>query len=160
MTYVRITLFFILTKVKVSEYYRSGRLLVAIPEGGVIMHSEPTGSFRRLGPAILVKRGKAISFRWALRTVHMTMGLIGALLIMLMSVTGLLLNHKSLIGYSTSTEFKLQELIFSVHSGSLGNTKIVWLTDLAAICMLTLSITGIWIWIDTMWRKFKRRHVR
>ncbi len=90
----------------------------------------------------------------------MTMGLIGALLIMLMSVTGLLLNHKSLIGYSTSTEFKLQELIFSVHSGSLGNTKIVWLTDLAAICMLTLSITGIWIWIDTMWRKFKRRHVR
>lgn len=82
-----------------------------------------------------------------LKTIHLTAGLVGSLLVLLMAVTGILLNHRSLIGYSSNTTMRLQEFIFAIHSGTIGNTSIVWLTDLGAICMIILSLSGIWMWI-------------
>ncbi len=78
----------------------------------------------------------------------------------MMSITGLLLNHQSWIGYSSAERLKLQKLIFGLHSGSIGNTSFVWLTDLGAICMMVLSITGLWAWVSISIRKkyvLKRR---
>ncbi|WP_047155291.1 PepSY domain-containing protein [Aneurinibacillus tyrosinisolvens] len=87
---------------------------------------------------------------FTLRLIHRITGLIGSLLVILMAVTGLLLNHRSLIGYNVETKMKLQQFIFNLHTGTVGSVSILWLTDLGAICMLVLSMTGIWMW-------FKRR---
>ncbi len=95
-----------------------------------------------------------------LRIIHMTTGVIGALIILVMSITGLLLNHQSLIGFSTVKQLKLQKFIFGLHTGAIGNVSFVWVTDLGAICMIVLSITGLWLWICIEIRKthiFKRR---
>lgn len=91
------------------------------------------------------------------RIIHRTAGLIGSLIILFMSITGILLNHHSLIGYSSKTERKLQELIFALHSGNIGNTSIVWLTDLGAICMIVLSFSGIWMWLGLFIKKRRRK---
>lgn len=88
-----------------------------------------------------------------LKMIHYTAGLVGSLLVLLMALTGILLNHRSLIGYSSNTSMKLQEFIFALHSGTVGNTSIVWLTDLGAICMIALSITGVWMWVNVILRK-------
>ncbi|GGL41530.1 hypothetical protein GCM10007968_01740 [Sporolactobacillus putidus] len=92
-----------------------------------------------------------------LRMIHLTAGLVGSLLVLLLSITGILLNHRSLIGYSSNTAMRLQELIFALHSGNVGNTSFVWLTDLGAICMIVLSISGIWMWVNIVLRIKKRR---
>jgi hypothetical protein len=92
-----------------------------------------------------------------LRLIHRTAGLIGALFILLMAITGILLNHRSLIGYSSNTERALQEFIFALHSGNIGNLSIVWLTDLGAVCMIVLSLTGIWMWLDLLLKKRRRK---
>lgn len=96
-----------------------------------------------------------------LRIIHQTAGVLGAFIILVMAITGLLLNHRSLIGYSSSTKFELQKIIFSLHSGSIGDASFVWLIDLGAICMIVLSFTGLWLWINlTVKKKFviKRRN--
>jgi hypothetical protein len=94
-----------------------------------------------------------------LKVIHHTAGLIGSILVLLMAITGILLNHRSLIGYSSNTAMKLQEFIFALHSGNIGSISIVWLTDLGAICMIVLSISGIWMWLNLMLRKKRRgRH--
>jgi hypothetical protein len=94
-----------------------------------------------------------------LKVIHHIAGLIGSLLVLLMAITGILLNHRSLIGYSSNTAFELQKFIFALHSGSVGNTSIVWLTDLGAICMIVLSISGVWMWVNLIIRKKGRgRH--
>lgn len=90
-----------------------------------------------------------------LKIIHHTAGLIGALLVLLMSITGILLNHRSLIGYSSDTAMKLQEFIFALHSGNIGNFSFVWLTDLGAICMISLSISGVWMWVNLILKKRK-----
>ncbi|WEG13667.1 hypothetical protein PU629_04685 [Pullulanibacillus sp. KACC 23026] len=92
-----------------------------------------------------------------LRVIHRTAGLIGALFILFMAVTGILLNHRSLIGYSSNTQRKMQEFIFGLHSGNIGNLSIVWFTDLGAVCMIVLSLTGIWMWLDLLLRKKRRK---
>lgn len=92
-----------------------------------------------------------------LKALHHTAGLIGSILVLLMSITGILLNHRSLIGYSSNTAMKLQEFIFALHSGNIGNYSIVWLTDLGAICMIVLSISGVWMWANLF---FKKRRVK
>jgi hypothetical protein len=92
-----------------------------------------------------------------LRLIHRTAGLIGALFILFMAITGILLNHRSFIGYSSNTERKLQEFIFALHSGNIGDLSIVWLTDLGAICMIVLSLTGIWMWFDLLLKKRRRK---
>ncbi|MGG2094415.1 hypothetical protein AB1283_17755 [Bacillus sp. S13(2024)] len=84
-----------------------------------------------------------------LRVIHRIAGIIGSLLVLIMAITGILLNHRSLIGYNSDTAMKMQMFLFSLHSGALGNISIIWLTDLGAICMVTLSITGIWMWFKT-----------
>jgi hypothetical protein len=97
---------------------------------------------------------------WFLRIIHQAAGVIGALIILMMSITGLLLNHQSLIGYSSAEQIKLQKFIFGLHSGTIGNTSFVWLTDLGAVCMIVLSVTGLWLWINVSIRKklvLKRR---
>lgn len=81
-----------------------------------------------------------------IRQIHRIAGVVGSILVLIMAITGLLLNHKSFIGYNSEMEMKLQKFIFALHSGSIGNISIIWLTDLCAICMIILSITGIWIW--------------
>jgi hypothetical protein len=91
-----------------------------------------------------------------LKVIHHTAGLIGSLLVLLMAITGILLNHRALIGYSSNTAMKLQEFIFALHSGNVGNTSIVWLTDLGAICMIVLSISGVWMWVNVIIRKNRR----
>ncbi|MDP4147586.1 MAG: hypothetical protein Q8936_24485 [Bacillota bacterium] len=91
-----------------------------------------------------------------LRMIHHTAGLVGSLLVLLMSITGILLNHRSLIGYSSNTAMKLQEFIFAIHSGNVGDTSIIWLTDLGAICMIVLSITGVWMWVNLISKKKRR----
>jgi hypothetical protein len=88
-----------------------------------------------------------------LKIIHHTAGLVGSLLVLLMAITGILLNHRSLIGYSSNTAFELQKFIFALHSGSIGNTSIVWLTDLGAICMIVLSISGVWMWVNLLFKK-------
>lgn len=92
-----------------------------------------------------------------IRIVHRTVGLIGALIILFMSITGILLNHHSLIGYSSQTARKLQEVIFALHSGNIGNISIVWITDLGAICMIVLSFSGIWMWVELFLKKRRRK---
>lgn len=95
-----------------------------------------------------------------LRVIHRTAGLVGAIFILFMAITGILLNHRSLIGYSSKTDMKLQELIFALHSGNIGDFSIVWLTDLGAICMIVLSLTGIWMWLDLLLKKRgRKKHV-
>lgn len=91
-----------------------------------------------------------------LKIIHHTAGMVGSLLVLLMSITGILLNHRSLIGYSSNTAFALQKFIFALHSGNVGNTSIVWLTDLGAICMIVLSISGVWMWVNLFVRKKRR----
>ncbi|MED0674804.1 hypothetical protein ABEV55_09295 [Aneurinibacillus thermoaerophilus] len=80
------------------------------------------------------------------RLIHRIAGIIGAILMLIMAITGLLLNHRSFIGYSSEMEMKLQKFIFGLHSGTIGKMSIVWLTDVGAICMIVLSMTGIWMW--------------
>ncbi len=95
-----------------------------------------------------------------LRIIHMTAGVIGALIILVMSITGLLLNHQSVIGFSSAEQLKLQKIIFGLHSGAIGNVSFVWLTDLGAVCMIVLSITGLWLWFSIAIRRtrvLKRR---
>lgn len=92
-----------------------------------------------------------------LKLIHHTAGLIGALLVLLMSITGILLNHRSLIGYSSDQQMKWQKFIFAIHSGNIGNTSIIWLTDLGAICMMILSFTGVGMWLNLFLRKKRRR---
>lgn len=96
------------------------------------------------------------SIRRCLRILHRTLGLFGSLIILPMSCTGLLLNHKSLIGYSSNTQMKLQELIFAFHTGSIGGQNLTLVTDFSAICMIVLSISGIWMWTDMFIKKFKK----
>ncbi|MCK6257812.1 hypothetical protein LCY76_14605 [Fictibacillus sp. KIGAM418] len=81
-----------------------------------------------------------------MKTIHRLFGIIGSLLVLLMAITGLLLNHRSWIGYGSTNELKLQKWIFGIHSGVLDHTSIVWLTDLGAVCMIVFSLTGIWLW--------------
>lgn len=88
-----------------------------------------------------------------IRTIHQMAGVIGAILILIMGITGILLNHKSWIGYHSKTAFQMQKWIFGLHSGALGHTSFVWLTDLGALCMITLSMTGLWLWINVTLRK-------
>ena len=92
-----------------------------------------------------------------LRMIHLTAGVIGSLLVLLMAITGLLLNHRSLIGYSSDSTMKLQEFIFALHSGNVGTTSIIWITDLGAICMIVLSITGIWMWGNLIFSRKRRK---
>lgn len=91
-----------------------------------------------------------------LKKIHLTAGLIGSIIVLLLSITGILLNHRSLIGYSSNQAMKLQEFIFALHSGNVGGTSIVWITDLGAICMMVLSVSGIWMWLNLMIRKRRR----
>ena len=82
-----------------------------------------------------------------IRAIHRVMGLIGSIIIFTMAITGLLLNNRTLIGHKTETAIKLQKFIFAIHTGLVGSASFIWLTDLGAICMITLSITGISMWI-------------
>jgi hypothetical protein len=91
-----------------------------------------------------------------LKVIHHTAGLIGSLLVLLMAITGILLNHRSLIGYFSNTAMNLQEFIFALHSGNVGNISLVWLTDLGAFCMIVLSISGVWMWVNVILRKRRR----
>lgn len=93
-----------------------------------------------------------------LKIIHHTAGLIGSILVLFMAITGLLLNHRSFIGYSSNSAMKLQEFIFALHSGSVGSTSFVWLTDLGAICMIALSISGVWMWVNLLIRKKRRKN--
>ncbi|WP_397539196.1 hypothetical protein [Rummeliibacillus pycnus] len=92
-----------------------------------------------------------------LKIIHHTAGLTGSILVLLMAITGILLNHRSLIGYSSNREMKLQEFIFALHSGHVGNTSIIFLTDLGAICMIVLSISGVWMWVNLIIKKRKKK---
>ncbi|NRD78069.1 hypothetical protein HPT25_11795 [Bacillus sp. BRMEA1] len=91
-----------------------------------------------------------------LKVIHLTAGLIGSVLVLLMAVTGIMLNHRSLIGYSSNQAMKLQEFIFAIHSGHIGNISIIWLTDLGAICMIVLSFTGVWMGLNLIIKKKRR----
>ncbi len=91
-----------------------------------------------------------------LRMIHMTAGVIGSMIILVMAVTGLLLNHQLFIGFSSSEQLRLQKFIFALHSGAIGNVSFVWVTDLGAICMIVLSITGLWLWFTITIRKTHR----
>lgn len=91
-----------------------------------------------------------------LKMIHYTAGLIGSILVLLMAITGILLNHRSLIGYDSNEAMKLQEFIFALHSGNVGSTSIVWLTDLGAICMMVLSISGVWMWLNLFFKKRRK----
>lgn len=95
-----------------------------------------------------------------IRFIHRTLGLIGSLIILMMAITGLLLNHREIIGYSTASAYKLQEFLFALHSGEIGNTNFVWITDFGAICMIVLSITGISMWFELLLVKLKGRKKR
>jgi len=91
-----------------------------------------------------------------IRIIHRVLGIIGAVIVLLMAITGLLLNHRSLIGYNSNAEMKLQNFIFGLHSGTVGNVSILWVTDFGAICMIVLSISGIWMWMNTRMIKHKQ----
>lgn len=91
-----------------------------------------------------------------LKVIHHTAGLVGSLLVLLMAITGILLNHRSLIGYSSNSAMELQKFIFALHSGNVNNSSFVWLTDLGAICMIVLSISGVWMWFNLILRKRRR----
>ena len=91
-----------------------------------------------------------------LKMIHHTAGLIGSMLVLLLAITGILLNHRSLIGYDSNEAMTLQEFIFALHSGNVGSTSIVWLTDLGAICMIVLSISGVWMWLDLFLKKRRK----
>lgn len=93
-----------------------------------------------------------------LKIIHHTAGLIGSILVLLMALTGILLNHRSLIGYSSNTSMKLQEFIFALHSGNIQNTSFVWLTDLGALCMIVLSISGVWMWLNLILKKRRKKN--
>jgi hypothetical protein len=88
-----------------------------------------------------------------LKMIHVCTGVIGAILIVIMAVTGILLNHRSFIGYSSNIEIQLQEFLFGLHTGIVGHVSFIWLTDLGAICMIILSVTGIWLWIKQLLSK-------
>lgn len=90
-----------------------------------------------------------------LKVIHQTAGLIGAILVLVMAITGILLNHRSLIGYSSEQTINMQNFIFALHSGAIGSVTFVWITDLGAFCMVVLSITGVWMWIQHL--SFKQK---
>lgn len=92
-----------------------------------------------------------------LRVTHKITGTIGAFLIIGMAITGLLLNHRSWIGYSSPLEIRIQQIIFEVHSGKTDGLTFVWATDLSAFCMIVLSITGLWLCVPSTFRKKFRR---
>ncbi|MGD8192166.1 hypothetical protein ACQCN2_19525 [Brevibacillus ginsengisoli] len=100
-----------------------------------------------------------------IRVIHRITGMIGSVIVLVMALTGILLNHRSIIGYSSETSMKLQKVIFGIHSGTIGNLSVIWITDIGAICMIVLSLTGIFIWFkskpapgSTMIKGMKRRN--
>jgi hypothetical protein len=88
-----------------------------------------------------------------IKMIHLCAGVIGSILIFIMAVTGILLNHRSLIGYSSDVEIQLQDFLYGLHTGIVDDVSFIWLTDLGAICMIILSITGIWLWIKQLLSK-------
>ncbi|NHM34106.1 PepSY domain-containing protein [Neobacillus terrae] len=88
-----------------------------------------------------------------IRKIHRITGIIGSFLVLVMAITGLLLNHRTLIGYDSDKEMMIQKFIFALHSGRIGHYSILWLTDLASLCMVVLSITGICIWFKSSHEK-------
>ncbi|SFD64490.1 hypothetical protein SAMN05428981_1011250 [Bacillus sp. OV194] len=94
-----------------------------------------------------------------MKTIHRIFGITGSLLVLLMAITGLLLNHRSWIGYGSNNDLIMQKWIFGIHSGVLGDTSIVWLTDLGAICMIVFSLMGIWLWFKGS-RMAKRKEIK
>lgn len=94
------------------------------------------------------------------RILHRTAGIIGAVLILFIAVTGLLLNHRSIIGFNSERKMELQKIIFALHSGTAGGTSIIWLTDMGAVCMIILSVTGVWMWFKgkNIPKRSKRRN--
>ncbi|MFT8315287.1 MAG: hypothetical protein ABF633_13730 [Clostridium sp.] len=90
-----------------------------------------------------------------LKTIHEITGLISSLLILIMCITGFLLNNKSIIGYSTDTELNIQKFIFALHTGTIGNISIVWLINIGALCMIICTITGIIMWVNIRYVKSK-----
>jgi hypothetical protein len=92
-------------------------------------------------------KNRSIVMHRTIRLIHRITGIVGSILVLIMAITGILLNHRSWIGYSSVTEMKLQKFIFALHSGRIGQISVLWLTDLASICMIVLSITGIYIWL-------------
>ncbi|MED1203615.1 hypothetical protein [Heyndrickxia acidicola] len=92
----------------------------------------------------------------SIRIIHRVTGIIGSIIVLVMAITGLLLNHRSLIGYNSTFAFQLQQFIFSLHSGAVDNVSFIWVTDLGAICMIVFSITGITMWFNIQRRNKKR----
>jgi hypothetical protein len=81
-----------------------------------------------------------------IRTIHRIAGIIGSVIVFVMAITGILLNHRSWIGYSSETSVKFQKFLFGLHSGAIGSMSFIWITDLGAICMIVLSLTGFFMW--------------
>jgi len=94
-----------------------------------------------------------------LRFIHGITGVIGSVIVLIMAVTGILLNHRSWVGYSSDTSMKMQKFLFQIHTGTVGNLSLKWLTDFGAVCMIVLSITGIMIWCKSSFKKFFRRGI-
>lgn len=93
-----------------------------------------------------------------LRLIHSIAGIIGSVIVLVIAITGIFLNHRSWIGYSSETSLKLQKFLFGLHSGIVGSVSIKWVTDLGAICMIVLSLTGILIWFKSNFKLIKRRN--
>ncbi|HJV47258.1 MAG TPA: hypothetical protein VJ824_16190 [Bacillota bacterium] len=91
-----------------------------------------------------------------LRVIHRITGMIGSIIVLVLAITGILLNHRSWIGYNSEISMKLQKFLFGLHSGTVNGVSIKWATDLGAICMIILSITGIFIWFRRQHFKIKR----
>lgn len=89
--------------------------------------------------------------------IHRLLGTLGAMMLLPMAVTGLLLRHQGLLGYESEWAERVQLWIFQVHSGQ-ARGPVAWLPDLAAICAISLSLSGLGIASSRAERALTRLH--
>lgn len=119
-----------------------------------------------------------------MRKLHLWIGLLTSVLLLVEAVTGLIMMEPWLIGGEAhghggeggrrpegelppgvggasvvSTAFSLQRFIRNLHAGRIGNIDITWLTDLAAVSIIVLTVTGIYLSIRILRAEKKKKRV-
>lgn len=102
-------------------------------------------------------------FKWIRRFVmwHRYAGLSAALFVAMFAITGVLLNHSRALGLNNINAsadwvmwwydipepiITLERIVIDIHSGRFFGLPGVVMTDLAALAMLFLTISGVYTW--------------
>ena len=115
-------------------------------------------------------------YRW-----HRRLGAFSAILVVILSVTGLLLSHNVFLklnktfltqewllnwyGYDAEADYAneiltLDKVVLDIHTGRFFGSAGEWLMDIAAIALLLLSASGLYMWYRKPERKKKKKKAK